>query len=190
MMWLGTCWSFLWRKTTTKSSLILEGNTIQSPNPWAPPKLSTEKSVICCSITNCPKTSAAGKNKHCCPGFWVELWGLADCSASGGLRGAAPHLEAHWGLVGVHPSSRIWVGRWHQFHPRGSWGNTQSQSLMRQLSGRNTAQLTVTPLHTHHFPRPPWCVREATAQGVKWGGSRALRGGHSTGARWGGSPLF
>ena len=95
----------------------------------------------------------------------MKVWGSASCSKSGGLRELHSHPEAHCGVADAHPSSCTWVGRRHRFRPRGCRGNTQSQSPMRQLPGRNTAQPTVTALHTCRFPWPPWCVREATHKG-------------------------
>lgn len=57
----------------------------------------------------------------------MKVWGLASCSESGGLRGAALPPGGSLGEVDAHPSSCTGVGRRHQFRPRGCQGNTQSQ---------------------------------------------------------------
>ena len=114
MMQLGTCCFF----SSDERQLPSHGSCLKgAPSRVQTPEfhISTQtvyREVICCPITNCPKTLAAGKNRHSQPWLLGEGLGVGRLLRIRGSQGSCT------------PTWRLIVGRWMptQAHAHGLAG--------------------------------------------------------------------
>ena len=155
MMQLGTCCFFFSKERQLPShGSCLKGapSRVQTPEFH----ISTQtvyREVTCCTITNCPKTVAAGKNEHSQPWLLDEGLGVGQLLW---IRGSQGSCTPTWRLTGGGgcPPKLMHRG-WQEASVSPQRLPGQHPEPEEQLSGRNTAQLTVTPLHTCRFPSLP-----------------------------------